>query len=611
MMWLRRAIILPLALLFIILSILLLVVFRVNATVGNPDFYNEQLRQADIYNFIYTEVLPAALEETELGDADIGLDISQLKPHIMGIAEQTLPPEWLEAQVEQTIEQVVPYLWGDTEGFQVNITLKDRVEAGAQALKDTLHKEEIFSELYDGIIGLIIAKLEADAELPPFFAFSVEEMERVLRTVLPEAWVLRQVDAAIDEVVPYFTGDTERFTVRIEIIDRLDALEEVLADMLGRAESYERLFEVALAPVIEQSTGEMAQLPIGLSLTSEEVLAAVRETMPLEWYQARVSDILAQLFSYLKGESETLEVTIPLGERKPAIARALGELADQKLESIFDSLPECTSGHLWELLAKAPLETIPECKPPGMSYQEFKELVGIDFELMLIPLVDMWVPDQWTLSEAELRQMFGGEGEEDFLEKAREWVQTGLVFTSEDLRENLGPDYETVEKVRRWIATGLIFTDQDLRQGIGSEQLGTLEQARSTLGMVRRWLMAAWVIPALLLLAIGVLGSRRWSARLLWAAVVLAAMAVLAYLAFGPLFSAMAQPRIDEALMSAVGQVSGFQALAAEKGVSLAQNAIDSFIGGLRGQALGLLIVSGVLIGVGVVWHFWGRIRQT
>jgi len=611
MMWLRRAIALPLALLFIILSILVLILFRANATVGNPDFYNEQLRQAEVYNFIYARLLPAALDEVELGGPEMGLDTSRLKPHIIGIAEQTLPPEWLEAQTEQTINQVVPYLWGDTGGFQVNITLKDRVEALFQALKATLHKEEVSSELYDGVVRLIIAKLESGAEPPPFFAFSAEEMEGALRTVLPEAWVLEQIDNAIDEVVPYFTGDKEQFTVRIEIIDRLDALEEVLADMLGRPESYERLFTVALAPVMEQSAGEMAQLPLGLSLTSDEILSAMRETLPLEWYQAMVRDILAQLFSYLKGESEALEVTISLAERKPDIARALGELADQKLESVFASLPECTSGHFWELLAKGPLEAIPECKPPGLSYQEFKELMGIDFELMLTRLVDTGVPDQWTLSQAELSQMFGGEDGDDFLEKAREWVQTGLVFTSQDLRESLGPDYETVENIRQQIASELVFTDQDLRQAMGGEQLIALEQARSVLGMVRRWLMAAWVIPALLLLAIGALGGRRWSAKLLWAAVVLAVMAVLAYLAFGPLFSAMAQPRIDEALMSAVGQASGFQALAAEKGVSLAQNALDSFIGGLRGQALGLMIVSGVLIGVGVVWRFRGRIRQT
>nr|MBC8477848.1 hypothetical protein [Dehalococcoidia bacterium] len=51
--------------------------------------------------------------------------------------------------------------------------------------------------------------------------------------------------------------------------------------------------------------------------------------------------------------------------------------------------------------------------------------------------------------------------------------------------------------------------------------------------------------------------------------------------------------------------------LIVEKGNILAHNAIDSFVGGLRNQSLGLIIASVVLIGAGVVWHNWDKIRRT
>jgi hypothetical protein len=89
MIWFRRIIALPLALIFIILSIPVLLFFRVNGTLGNPDFYNEQLRRADIYNFIYDDLLPAALAEANFaGDiSEAGIDISQLKPYVIpGVA---------------------------------------------------------------------------------------------------------------------------------------------------------------------------------------------------------------------------------------------------------------------------------------------------------------------------------------------------------------------------------------------------------------------------------------------------------------------------------------------------------------------------------------------
>ena len=74
-------------------------------------------------------------------------------------------------------------------------------------------------------------------------------------------------------------------------------------------------------------------------------------------------------------------------------------------------------------------------------------------------------------------------------------------------------------------------------------------------------------------------------------------------------FSATAQPVIDQALME-LGQVEGITPSIAEKGAILAHNAIDSFVSGLRNQSLGILIASMLLIGAGVVWYNWDKIRR-
>lgn len=618
MIWLRRIIALLLASTFIILSVFMLVIFRVNDTLGNPDFYTDQLRQADTYSFIYDEALPAALEEAGIGGdtPEARASISRIKPHIITMTRQTLPPEWLQAQVEQTINAVVPYVWGDTEDFNISIPLKDRVEAVAQAAKETLHKEDVFPIPYDQAIDLILDEITSNVEeLPPPFTLTRDELASILRTVLPAEWVLMQIESAIDEVVPYLTKDEEQFTIQIDISARLDALEVVMADILKRPETYDYLFEDIMAPAIKQNTQEITQLPIGVALTDDEVLSAVKEVLPLEWYQARVTDIVGQIFSYLRGTQETLEVVIPLADRKPVVARVLGELTDRKLESLVDSLPVCTATQLTDLLSNPPLSGLPECRPLDISYQELKELSGIDISIVIAPFVDILLPDQWVLSDADLRQALGIEGDEDFLSEARQLVQEGLTFTDEDLRAKLGADYETMEDIRQQIADGLIFTEGELRDwlrelggGNADEQLQTFDSVRSWLGTARQWRLAAWLIPVLMLLAIGALGGRGWRSKLIWAAAVLALMAIIAYIVFGPLFSAMVQPRIDDALMQAVGQAEGFQALVAGKGITIAQSAIDSFIGGIKGQALGVLVASVVLIGLGSFWHIWARI---
>jgi len=233
MIWLRRIIAIPLAVLFVILALLVLVAFRVNATIGNPDFYTEQLQQADMYRFIYDDVLPAALEESET-DGDTGgvsVILSPLKPHLVEVVRQTLPPEWLQAEVEQVINEVVPYVWGETDTFAINVQLKDRVVAGAEAIKDVLHREDVFPVMYEQLIQSITGEVtSAEDGMPAMLAASGEGMEMMLRAVLPEDWLLEQLDSAIDEVVPYLTKETEHFTVQIELTEPLGKLETVLVD---------------------------------------------------------------------------------------------------------------------------------------------------------------------------------------------------------------------------------------------------------------------------------------------------------------------------------------------------------------------------------------------
>ncbi len=308
---------------------------------------------------------------------------------------------------------------------------------------------------------------------------------------------------------------------------------------------------------------------------------------------------------------EELELVIPLADRKPEIATVLGELADEKMESAFDDLPACSWEHLLEFLSNPSLEDI-LCRPADMSYQEFKELVGIDVGSLVQPLIELGLPDEWILTEADISQLLGGEEEDNILRQVRELVQEGLTFTEEDLKKAMGTDTVALEDIRQWIGDGLTFTEQDLRGLMGDsagEPVATFEEVRSGLGTAKKWINFIWIVPFLLLIAVGALGGRQWSSRLIWAAALLAAMSVIAFISFGPVFSAAAQPVIDQTLME-LSQVEDITPSIAEKGAVLAHNAIDSFVSGLRNQSLGILIAAVLLIGAGVVWHNWDKIRR-
>ncbi len=620
MIWLRRAVAILLAIIFIFLSVLVLVAFRVSGTVGNPDFYAEQLQQADVYQFIYDDVLPAALEEVGVSeDAEgAGTIITSLKPQLVGVVRQTVPPEWLQEKVEHNINEVVPYVWGEKDTFSITIPLKDRVEAGGGAVKDLLHQDGVFPVLYERLIELAADEMApAENEMPDMLAISGEEMKAMLRRVMPEDWLLAQMDNAIDETVPFFTKEQEHFAVEIDIARPLDELEQVVVDILLRPEAYDSLLADMLLPALKQNIGEVTVFPLGAELTDGEIVATARVVLTLEWYQELVQDIVGQIFAYLRGEQDDLELVINLADRKPEMAEALSQLADAKMESAFDSLPVCSESELLEFLSDPSLENIPACRSIAISYQELKELVDIDVGNLGEFLVEAAIPDEWTLAEAEINQLFGGKDEDNVLNQLREVMLQGLTFTDGDLIEIMDTDAVALEDIRQLIADGIVFTEQDFRdlmsdteEGGTSEQLMVFEQVRSGLGTAKKWINFIWLLPLLMIVGVGALGGRQWSSRLIWAAAALALMAIISYIVFGPVFSATAQPVIGQALSMELSKAEGMTLLIAEKANVVAHNVIDSFISGLRNQSLGLIIAAVVLIGGGVVWHNWDRIHR-
>ena len=89
MIWFRRITAVPLILTFIVMFVLVLLVTQVSSTVTNPGFYNGQLEQADVYNFTYDELLPAALDEIEEEDSgDIPVDLQAIEDDLVDAARK-------------------------------------------------------------------------------------------------------------------------------------------------------------------------------------------------------------------------------------------------------------------------------------------------------------------------------------------------------------------------------------------------------------------------------------------------------------------------------------------------------------------------------------------
>lgn len=585
MMSLRRILAVLLAVIFITGLMPALVLSRLNDTLGSPGFYARQLRQADVYNFIHDGILPAAIDQ-----AGAGPNIAWAKPQILGVARETVPPDWLQAQTEKVLFEVVPYVTGDTDAFKVNIPLKDRVIAAAASVKSTLRQGNTMDIVYDLAIKSAVSPAVTSTDMPLLSPAVIQDM---LHQVFPPDWVRQQIDAAIDVTLPYFMMDQEHFSLRINLADRLDALQPIMIDRLRKPEAYDYLTGQVFSEALKQAS--QTPLPLGITLSGDEITSLMKQAFPLEWYQARVPELVGQVFAYLRGTKPALELDISIADRKPVISQAAAGLIDRKLEAWYNSLPVAPITQIPDLLRSLASGNLPAARPPLVTYAMLKAALSaanVDLTAMVTSGLNAVIPDRFGFADA---------GTTAALSPLRDFIQKGYVYTDQDLTRQLGAGGSLLSHaLRQTIATGFTFTEGDLRNLVGPGRLDTLDGVRANIGTARRLRWLAWAILAMVLVAIGALAGRRWATGLYAAGGALAGAAIVALIVFGPVFSAAVQSRVTAGLAQMAGHPDKLNALVATKMSAIAQSSLDAFIGGLRGQSVIILVVALLVIGIGV-----------
>ena len=233
MIWFRRFFTIPLILIFIVLLLVTVLVTAVNNTVANPNFYNDQMKQADVYDYIYTDIVPAALGEVETNQSsDLQINISDFTTELTAAAEQVLPPSWLQTQFEAVTTTLIPYVVDDKDGFTYTLVLNDRVEEAGTAIKEQILHSSAFPTLYDDLMPYVAEKVyEKLGSIASEAGVTKQQVEDTLRSSVTQDWLIIQIENVIDAVVPYMTSETNSFSINIPVQEVLN--DSVILEILG------------------------------------------------------------------------------------------------------------------------------------------------------------------------------------------------------------------------------------------------------------------------------------------------------------------------------------------------------------------------------------------
>ncbi len=516
--------------------------------VSDGDFVPDLVRDTGVYDFVYDDLLEAVA--TDIVVSGIAIDVGdgpdkvtlkfdepeRAKAALKTFVEAVLPREYVEREIGETFNALVPYLNGSTDKFTIDVASGERILAVPDALRAASAEMSLGEMVSHYVVSELVRQQVEELALSTLgITITGQEAVDAAVRVLPADWIEARLFEAADEMAPYFAGQADSFEVNVPLSDRAKIVGEVLKEKLRRDNLFEEtVFGYVAGPLISDAIGGVQVLSFNVEITPEEIESALREVAPPEWLNLQGERALDAVIAYIASESDGMELEIDLADRKVAAVPILKRLAEEKLLAGIGAIPSCRNAiESQRALSDLGSLRVPKCQPTGLN---LSALAAPFLPLLLVEidrLVAVSVPDSITYTDVDFRSTLGPEAV-DALRQVRKITATGISFSDEDLYGSIGDAQsrsEAKDVVDR-IRTGASWDQDDLLALIDDpDARATFDKFRSYGGLITPARAIAIAVPILLVVLIGVLGGRTWPDRTIWAGAALTVAAGLFFLA--------------------------------------------------------------------------------
>ncbi|MBI4235806.1 MAG: hypothetical protein HY688_00420 [Chloroflexi bacterium] len=259
----------------------------------------KNVQEGDAFPLLYNRAIGFAAEQAvpAISDLPVGVRLSEAEAE--GYLRRLVPPEWVQARMDQTIDDLTPYATTARDDFHVTLPLADRVEVAGGILKEVLSKAEIYNFVVEQVVTPFIEKnVGGSVDIALGGQLSHAEVVGAVQQVLAREWVTSLGNQVIDQTVSYLTGKSPTFAVTVPLAERKQAAFQALATLLERRleAQFAALPECTLQQMLTitlQSNGLPSCRPpgvsyadakkaLGLDITSE-IAKAVGSQIPDQW----------------------------------------------------------------------------------------------------------------------------------------------------------------------------------------------------------------------------------------------------------------------------------------------------------------------------------------
>ncbi len=115
---------------------------------------------------------------------------------------------------------------------------------------------------------------------------STEDIVSSVNRAIPPGWIQELVEQSFDEVGRYLTGERDQFAVTVKAGDQVVIVKDEVKALLRKADAYNLLYDQQVIPTVEDAVDQ--ELPLGVELSADQVITAVRKVAPPDWVQEQV-----------------------------------------------------------------------------------------------------------------------------------------------------------------------------------------------------------------------------------------------------------------------------------------------------------------------------------
>ena len=244
-------------------SLLLAIVScQISATVLSADFHKDRLSGSDFYRFVITDLPFTAIGELRRSGStspeldEILLITSGLSDQkIVDSLNRVMPPDRFQSIVEQALDEIVPYIAGDEDGFMLRVDLRESTETLVKESKYLLREADAYA-LLSKKIGELVADEVAGAAEELDLGVSPERIEQAVMNAASPDWLQVQIESSLDDLAQYMLGETDTFDMRLEMSEIARRGSDDARVFLQEAGAFDILYENVLEPAIADSLFE-------------------------------------------------------------------------------------------------------------------------------------------------------------------------------------------------------------------------------------------------------------------------------------------------------------------------------------------------------------------